>query len=50
MVAGTHNGRANVAWLDGHVDANDGASLRSKIPALAGKTTMFIDTASFTAI
>ena len=49
-VAGTHNGRANVAWLDGHVDTNDGASLRSKIPALAGKTVMFIDTASFTAI
>ena len=45
--AGAHNGRANVAWLDGHVDSNDHGSIRQKIPSLAQGAKIFIDTASY---
>ena len=45
--AGNHNGRANVAWLDGHVDANDHGSLRQKMPSKASATKLFIDTTSY---
>ena len=45
--AGNHNGRANVAWLDGHVDANDHGSLRQKMPSMASAAKLFIDTTSY---
>ena len=45
--AGNHNGRANVAWLDGHVDANDHGSLRQKMSSKASAAKLFIDTTSY---
>ena len=45
--AGNHNGRANVAWLDGHVDTNDHGALRQKLPSKASAAKLFIDTTSY---
>lgn len=41
--AGNHNGRANVAWLDGHVSANDHGSLRQLMPKTASYATLFLE-------
>ncbi len=32
-----HNGKGNILWADGHVDANNASDLRSKLPNLIGK-------------
>jgi prepilin-type processing-associated H-X9-DG protein len=32
-----HNGKANILWADGHVDANSAGDLRGKLPNMAGK-------------
>lgn len=32
-----HNGKANILWADGHVDANSAGDLRGKLPNWAGK-------------
>lgn len=45
--AGAHNGKANIAWLDGHVDANSNGDIRTKMPSLASAAKVFIDTESY---
>lgn len=45
--AGAHNGRANIAWLDGHVDSNDHGKIREQIPALSQNTKVLIETSSY---
>lgn len=44
---GAHNGKANIAWLDGHVDANSNGDIRTKMPSLASKATVFLDPESY---
>ena len=44
---GAHNGRANIAWLDGHVDLNDAGSIKTKIPALSVATKVFLESANY---
>ena len=45
--AGAHNGRANLAWLDGHVDSNTHGDIRTKMPSKAATANLFIDTSSY---
>ena len=45
--AGNHNGRANVAWLDGHVSTNDHGSLRQLMPKTASYAKLFLETDTY---
>ena len=44
---GAHNGRANISWLDGHVDANDVGTIKTKMPSLAATAKVLLDPASY---
>ena len=44
---GAHNGRANISWLDGHVDSNDAGTIKTKLPSLKSSSKVLLDMASY---
>ena len=44
---GAHNGKANIAWFDGHVDSNGNGDIRTKIPSTASYSKLFLDAESY---
>ena len=44
---GAHNGRANIAWLDGHVDSNDVGTIKTKFPSLANSAKVFLESTNY---
>ena len=47
---GAHNGRANIAWLDGHVDSNTHGDIRTKMPSKATTANLFLDGSTYSYI
>ena len=42
-----HNGSANIAWLDGHVDRNNVGTVKTKFPSLAASQKVFLESSNY---